>query len=178
MDLQGVLELTKQAEAFLKNHPKTNLSDFRTPSYLISWINENFGPIDYDAACIDGLNNLFEPLRLEDHWPKGSTVYSNPPFDTPSILKWFEKGIHHTQNEGTHIMLVPNKLCQKTFVDKINPKIQEIVFLGGRINFEGPNTVKGGTSRNGCFLLINKPKAAAQYRFGSINLSDIKASKP
>jgi hypothetical protein len=167
--------LTEQAEAFLRNHPKTNLSDFRTPSYLITWINENFGPIHYDAACIDGLNNLFEPLRLEDDWPEGSTIYSNPPFDAPSILKWFAKGLEHTKTGGTHIMLIPNKLCQKTFCDNINPHIQELVFLGGRINFEGPNIVKGGSSRNGCLLLINK--AEGLNRFMSINLSEIKASK-
>ena len=164
-----------QAEAFLKNHKKTNFSDFRTPSYLIEWINNEFGPIDFDGACEDGVNNLFESLRLEEEWPKGSIVYSNPPFDTPSILKWFAKGLEHSKNGGTHIMLIPNKLCQKTFVDNINPNIETMVFLGGRINFEGPNIVKGGSSRNGCLILVNQ--AEAQYKFRSINLSQIKASK-
>lgn len=167
--------MTKQAEAFLKNHQKTNLSDFRTPNYLVEWINKEFGPIDFDAACEPGLNNLFEPLRVEDEWPIGSTVFSNPPFDTPSILKWFAKGLEHSKKGGTHIMLIPNKLCQKTFVNHINPYIETLVFLGGRINFEGPNIVKGGSSRNGCLILVNQ--ASAQYKFKSINLSDIKTSK-
>ena len=161
-----------QAEAFLMNHSKTKLNDFRTPEFLIKWINSSFGPVDFDAACDPGVNNLFSPLRLEDKWPKGSTVYSNPPFDVDSIIKWFEKGLSHVEKGGTHIMIIPNKLCQKSFVLKVNPFIQKIVFLGGRVNFEGPNSTKGGSSRTGTIILINEP--SGKKIMYSVNLSDIK----
>lgn len=163
---------SNRAAAYLLKHKKTDLSDFRTPKYLIDWIERSYGPIDFDAACDPGINNLYSPLRLEDKWPKGSTIYSNPPWDTPSIKKWFEKGLQHTKNGGIHIMLIPNKLCQKVFCDHINPYLETVVFLGGRINFEGPNIVKGGSSRTGCLILVNTPKKIKVI--DSINLSDIK----
>ena len=69
-------------------------------------------------------------------------------------------------------MLIPNKLCQKSFIDNIHPGIQKIIFLGGRINFEGPNITKGGSSRNGCLILINDSTKIKAHRY--INLSQIK----
>ena len=164
--------MNNQAEAYLKNHENTNMEDFRTPPYLFKWIDQEYGPIEYDGACTDGLNNLAPSLRLEDEWPKGTTVYSNPPYDMISLKSWFEKGLSHVENGGVHIMLVPNKICQVGFVESINDYIQEIVFLGGRIDFISPYSVKGGTSRNGCFLLVNSKERLLKLR--SIKLKDIK----
>ena len=162
-----------QAEGFLMNHNNTNLSDFRTPEYLMKWIDSTFGPIQFDAACEPGVNNLYSPLRLEGSWPKGSTVFSNPPYDALSINKWFKKGLKHVESGGKHIMLLPNKLCQKTFIENIHPYIQRIVFLGGRVNFTGPNIVKGGSSRSGCIILINEPSGIREWGF--INICDVYA---
>jgi len=166
------VERMNKAEAFLMNHEKTKLNDFRTPEYLMKWIDSRFGPVDYDAACEPGVNNLFSPLRLEQVWPIGSTVYSNPPYDAPSIIKWFNKGLKHVEKGGTHIMLIPNKLCQKSFIESIHPFIQTIVFIGGRVNFEGPNITKGGSSRSGSIILINEPSGIREWAY--INLCELK----
>lgn len=84
--------MNNKVKAFLKSHhPNTKECDYRTPEYLFNWIQDEWGPIDYDAACFaDGSNALATPLRLEDEWPI-STVYSNPPYDAESIAKWFDK---------------------------------------------------------------------------------------
>jgi hypothetical protein len=165
-----------QAEGFLIKHNHTSKDDFRTPKYLIEWINKKYGPIEFDGACTPGINNLFSPLSLEEEWPSNSIIYSNPPWDSNSIIKWFQKGLKHTKKGGVHIMLIPNKLCQKSLVENVNPYIETLVFLGGRINFEGPFVTKGGSSRTGCLLLINGLDDSLSGLF-SINLSEIKASR-
>jgi len=133
------------------SNPHNDKVDFRTPPYLFHWIEKNFGVIDYDAACIDGLNNLATALRLEDEWPKGSIVYSNPPFDSDSIEKWFVKGEYHAANGGIHIMCIPNKITQ-VFFSKMITRFDEIVFLGGRVNFISPYAAKGGASMSGTLI--------------------------
>ena len=142
-----------QAKHFLdrQGHEHNDKSDFRTPPYLFAFIEDRFGKVEFDAACIDGLNNLAPALRLEDEWPKGSLVYSNPPFDSESIQAWFEKGERHAANGGVHIMCLPMKMTQ-CFFNPMIERFNEIIFLGGRINFISPYAVKGGTSMNGTIL--------------------------
>ena len=145
--------LNSKAEHFVNRgqHEHNDKSDFRTPPFLFSYIQDKFGEIEYDGACVDGLNNLATPLRLEDEWPIGSTVYSNPPFDSGSIEKWFDKGELHAKDGGVHIMCLPEKICQ-VFFNRMITSFEEIIFLGGRINFISPYSVKGGTSMNGTII--------------------------
>jgi len=142
-------------ETFSKKLKHTDQVDFRTPKYLFNYLNELYA-IDYDAACIEGVNNLAPALRLEEEWPKG-VVYSNPPFDIDSIVSWIKKGYLHSRSNSSnvHIMLVPNKITQVKF-QKVIHLIDKLIFLGGRVNFESIYSVKGGTSRNGSIILIQK----------------------
>ena len=142
-----------RAEAYVRRdiHPNNSECDFRTPAYLWRWINDRFGEIEYDGACEAGVNNLATPLRLEDSWPIGATVYSNPPFDSDSIVKWFEKGEELAANGGVHIMCLPNKISQ-VFFQPLIARFDEIIFLGGRVNFESPHAVKGGASMSGTMI--------------------------
>ena len=149
-----------RAAAFTQNiHPNTHEDDFRTPAYLFDWINDLFGPIQFDAACEDGVNNLAPALRLEATWPRHSTIYSNPPFDSDSIVRWFRKGRIHANNGGTHIMCIPNKLCQVFFTEML-PQCDEVWMLGGRVDFSGPYSVAGGASRSGTVIIIQRPRPA------------------
>mgnify|MGYP003123757532 FL=1 len=52
-------------------------------------------------------------------------------------------------------MIIPDKLTQ-VFFKNLFPLIDEIVFLGGRVNFESPYAVKGGTSMNGSVILVQR----------------------
>ena len=152
-------------------HQHNDKDDFRTPPYLWWWINREFGSIDYDGACTPGLNNLAEPLRLEEKWPSASVVYSNPPFDSPSIEKWFDKGSEHSENGGTHIMLLPDKLCQ-VFMSRMISHFSQIVFLGGRVNFISPYAVSGGASMSGSIITVQTQTELPKVR--SVLLRDIK----
>lgn len=144
----------KKREAFLRRgeHQHNDKDDFRTPPYLFAYIEDRFGIVQYDGACTPSVNNLAAPLRLEDEWPKGATIYSNPPFDSESIVKWVKKGWAHALTGGTHIMLLPDKLTQCFFAE-LFPMISRIIFLGGRVNFVSPYAVKGGASMSGSVII-------------------------
>ena len=165
-----------KAEAFTQNaHPHTDKDDFRTPAYLFDWINDTFGPVEYDAACHeDGSNALAWPLRLEDEWPADAIIYTNPPFDSESIVKWFDKGREHADNGGVHIMCLPNKICQTFFTERI-ALCNEIWMLGGRVDFSGPYSTSGGTSRTGTMIIIQRYTPSTHHPIvRGIRLKDLK----
>lgn len=143
-------------ETMNKKLKNSDQVDFRTPHYLFKFINSIY-EIQFDAACKAGINNLAEPLRLEDKWPPG-VVYSNPPFDMDSINSWIEKGYEHSRGaEGNvSIILIPNKITQVSFHDKSSNKFDSMIILGGRVNFDSIYSTKGGSSRNGSIILIQK----------------------
>jgi hypothetical protein len=129
--------------------------DFRTPPYLFNYIDSLLKPVEFDGACEVGVNNLAKPLRLEEEWPNG-VIYSNPPFDMDSIIKWCEKGYEHSRAhpDNIHYLLIPNKLTQVAFQNSCSQLIDKIIFFGGRVDFASPFAVKGGASRNGSILII------------------------
>ena len=97
---------------------KTKFSDqvdFRTPNYLFKYIQSLYGYVDYDGACFeDGSNALAKPLRLENEWPNG-IIYSNPPFDDDSIIKWITKGFEHSRKEIQNIHIIIVKETEKNY---------------------------------------------------------------
>ena len=150
----------KKAEAFLNRskHEHNDKDDFRTPMFLIRYLKSIYGDGLRDGASSEENKkgkpvNVFKPGLIEENeW-----IFINPPFDTPSILKFVEAGSKLAQNNPV-VFLLPNKLCQKGFVLNVVPHFDEVILLGGRINFEGPYSTKGGTSMNGCFFgVINPP---------------------
>lgn len=149
----------------------TDMVDFRTPKYLFKFIN-SLHEIEFDAACTPGLNNLAKPLRLEEEWPNG-IIYSNPPFDNQSIIKWAKKGFKHSRKkkENVHIMLIPNKITQVEIQKEAFELFDELIFLGGRVNFDSPYSTKGGSSRNGSIIIIQNNGVK---RFSNVLLSELK----
>ena len=133
----------ERAIAFVnRNHPHNDKDDFRTPQYLFSYIDDRYS-IEYDGACTPGVNNLALPLRLEDDWPKSSVVYSNPPYDSESMINWFWKGEKHKAEGGVHIMLIPNKLSQ-CFMSEMIPRFDERARLKAEME-----TMKGSLDSRG-----------------------------
>lgn len=165
---------------FKTMNSKTKFSDqvdFRTPPYLFNYIKSLYGRVDYDGACFaDGSNALATPLRLQNEWPSG-IIYSNPPFDDDSIIKWIKKGFEHSQRaEGNvHIMVIPNKLNHVKIQKEALHLVDHIIFLGGRVNFISEYATKGGASRNGSVILIQDNKICNwKSTFEYILLSDLK----
>jgi len=141
-----------QAEAFIqRSHEHNDKDDFRTPMYLINWLKSKFGDLLRDGACSEE-NKKGEPINVFDFnlISKNEWIYVNPPFDTPSIIKFVEACSLIKSND--RVFLLPNKLCQKSFCINVNKHFDEIHMLGGRIDFVSPYAVKGGTSMNGCVI--------------------------
>lgn len=161
-------------ETMSKKLQHTDQVDFRTPKYLFDFIN-TIAKIEFDGACEEGINELAKPLRLEDEWPNG-VIYSNPPFDIESICKWVEKGYFHSRKDpsNVHIMLIPNKLTQVKFQNRCKGLIDRMIFLGGRVDFDSPFAVKGGSSRMGSVILI---QWQGKKGFDFVKLSDLKKVK-
>jgi hypothetical protein len=67
-------------------------------------------------------------------------------------LKGFE---HSRKAEGNiHVMLIPNKLNFVKIQKECSHTFDKLIFLGGRVDFYSPYSVKGGASRNGSVLVI------------------------
>ena len=127
--------------------------DFRTPQYILDYIEAEFGEIELDVACFaDGSNAVALPVRLRSAWPRGH-AYANPPFDSDSIRAWWVAcHAHASSGKGSATLLIPNKLCQ-VFLNPLLPLANEVIMLGGRVNFEGPYQRVGGTSRQGSVIV-------------------------
>lgn len=152
----------------------SDMVDFRTPMYLWAYIDSRFN-VEYDGACQEGVNNLAKPLRLEDNWPDG-VIYSNPPFDTDSIIKWAIKGYEHSRknDKNVHLLLIPDKLNHVKIQRECCHTFDKIIFFGGRIDFPSPYAVKGGASRNGSILIVQSMNIDRNNEY--ILLSEIKQS--
>lgn len=142
---------------FLKRpqHEHNEKDDFRTPMYLINYLKRHFGEGLRDGACSPE-NMKGEPFNVfsDDSMLKGEWLYINPPYDTPSIIRFVRAAVLHSEKGHDVVFLIPNKLCQKEWCLHINQHFDEIMCLGGRVNFESPYAVKGGSSMNGCFFGI------------------------
>lgn len=141
--------------------------DFRTPKYILRWIEDYYGlAITHDGACnelmlsrsgvYDGDENaVAAPIDIiTEELPYNATVFINPPWDSPTIEKLVLKAAKKTRVDTFIVFLLPNKLANKAWVNLILPHFTEIMFIGGRINFEGPNAAPAAKSRHGCFLGI------------------------
>tara|TARA_Y100000004_G_C8953744_1_gene429799 strand:- start:100 stop:750 length:651 start_codon:yes stop_codon:yes gene_type:complete len=141
-------------------HEHNPKDDFRTPDYLIWYLKKQFGSNLLDAACTeenalgDFVNIFVEDDLIPFDYTNNGWIYINPPFDMKSIVAFVKQSYKWFLNGWRVVLLLPNKLCSKTFVTQLNHHFAGIVLLGGRIDFDSPYATKGGTSMNGCFLAI------------------------
>tara|TARA_Y100001949_G_scaffold94362_1_gene79631 strand:+ start:298 stop:840 length:543 start_codon:yes stop_codon:yes gene_type:complete len=149
--------LTRQRDAFVRGrHPNTGENDFRTPDYILRWLETTHQrPITLDGACSVN-NQLAEPFDLfgDDALPNGSFLFVNPPWDTPTVVE-FVNAAKTRWSESTDaliVFLLPNKLSEVKWSNHVNDRFSHITMLGGRVDFSGPFSVKRGASRWGCFL--------------------------
>ena len=155
---------------------RTHEEDFRTPEYLVNYLKYWFGENFYDACYNENYDNsLSEPYIPGITKPNPfEWVYFNPPFHSDKIHYFIALAEELKKQSVTSVFLLPNKLCQVGYVNGVNLHFEHIIFLGGRIDFISEHSVKGGTSRNGCFIGIISPNKKHNQTFHSINLSQIK----
>ena len=137
-------------------HPNTNEDDYRTPSFVLRYVEEMMGrSITHDGACSSD-NMVAEPFDLfsEASIPDNSLVFINPPWDTPNVKRFVEAAYVKKPQSSDCVFLLPNKLSEVGWVEEVNWRFKEIIMLGGRLDFSGPHSVKKGASRWGTFLGI------------------------
>jgi phage N-6-adenine-methyltransferase len=117
-------------------------------------LNDRFGPFTLDAAAsID--NALVETYydeevnSLEQKWT--GRVWCNPPYSgSPGIKPFVEKAWDAVNSGGADsvVLLIRPTSCETIYWhDTIWPHASHLVFFKGRIDFEGPFHVSGGSSR-------------------------------
>lgn len=166
-----------KAEAFNQwKHPKTSENDYRTPEFIINWLKAKHGPAMYDCAFNeDHSNALGRPFDLwgEKTPAVGHWLFINPPWDTPTVRKFVERARYWADRGWIVCFLLPNKLTEVTWMEHINQEFNHLIFLGGRLDFSGPHSVKKGTSRWGTFVGIMDQ--TEQTEFSSERIKRLKA---
>ena len=105
-----------------------------TPDWLLNELIDKYNISLFDP-CPN--NPTFDGLSIE--WPKGDTIYVNPPYTRGQISKWVKK-CHDLWKEGYQIiMLIPSYTDTAYFHDLIYKKAN-LQFIRGRLNFKGYNS--------------------------------------
>lgn len=169
-----------RAEAWNKRvHPNTNKPDFHTPSFVLEYIKDQFPGKDLlDCAWSDELNNAtgptFDIFNQENVASPGHFFFINPPWDSETVIRFYHEalGRYWARGQGTPFcLLLPNKLNQTSWVKFILPHVAHhghICFLGGRLNFSGPWSTPGGSSRYGSILLMHGSAKKGQISYEMI----------
>lgn len=117
--------------------------DHRTPLDLFKSLGQF--TLDVAASSENALCEFYfdeDDNGLNQPWI-GYRVWCNPPYS--EISKWIKKAIHETQYEKNCdevVFLLPARTCTKWF-RMAWEHASRIAFVHGRLNFSGPNMVKG-----------------------------------
>lgn len=112
---------------------------YKTPRNLIERLNLEIGEITLDA-CANEENKVCEKFiskeqnALVSDWTTSGIVFCNPPFSKKD--KFVEKAYTESQNGTKIIMLVPASV-ETQFFKNCKEKAEWILFLSGRLTFEG-----------------------------------------
>jgi len=160
--------MNRKIEAFNTwKHRNTTKDDFRTPDYILNYVDHLMGrKITHDGACVSN-NAVAEPFDLfgDKPLPDRSLLFVNPPWDTPNVKKFVKTAYSKTNTSSDCVFLLPNKMCEVSWVEEVNHLFDMIIMLGGRVNFSGPHSVKQGASRWGTFVGIMKNQRDYNSKF-------------
>lgn len=171
------MSTTLQVQAFLQSfHTNTKQDDFRTPEYLLQFVRETFGEITRDGAC-SGENCVAKPLDLfsDERMKQGEVLFVNPPWSTPEVIRFVDAAVYQSRCGATVVFLLPNKLCEVAWVNNVNGFFENLIMLGGRVDFSGPYSVKKGATRFGTFLGVLGKHNENIPAMESITLRELKA---
>jgi|TARA_R110002110_G_scaffold255963_3_gene471836 phage N-6-adenine-methyltransferase len=149
------------SQRYIQNR-NTSKVDFRTPAYIFEGAQNLFDVtfnLDVAASEENALCSAFfteEGNALERSWGihrAGSHVWCNPPYN--KIGPWVNHAIDQLRNNDaceSVTFLVPASTCTYWFED-LWMVANKIVFLSGRMKWEGPHLVKGSNAINPSVLV-------------------------
>lgn len=178
----------KQRAAFAKRRARKPISDtnhdtYLTPKALLEAIVREWGEIDLDAAAsatntcaprffTKEMNALLQPWCKPDGQP--SRVFVNPPYGKDEsgagISEWIDKALQAVAagHASQVTMFIPCYADVKWY-RKVLARAAEIVFIEGRVRFEGPNVKGRGTCPNPSMLVVFKPGHEGRPRLGTLS---------
>ena len=137
-----------------------------TPVHIFAALDKKYGPFCLDAAA-DALNAkcpvYFDESQdsLKQEWAPYGKVFLNPPYK--GIAAWIEKCVVESRKGAYIVVLMPARTDTRYFHDHIyNKKYVDIVFLKGRIKFQGAPAAAPFPS----MLAIFKPRPTGKKKSG------------
>ena len=127
-----------------------------TPIPLYQEITEvfRFGT-DVAATAENALCEQFftrENSAFDHHWR--GTCWMNPPYGRGQLERWTEKAVTETRQRGCTIVGLLPAVTDTAFWHDYVVQAQEIIFLRGRVHFDGPQV---GAPTFGSALVIWRP---------------------
>lgn len=120
----------------MKNRNIAHSDNWATPPAFLADLEKEFGKM-FDP-CPFSLTGEIDFDGLEIEWE--SVNYINPPYSQKLKEQFVIKAIAESKKGKTCVVLLPVSTSTKLFHDHIQPNINEIRFLKGRLSFIGVNT--------------------------------------
>lgn len=122
-------------------HYSSAKQDWGTPVHLFAALDKKYGPFMLDA-CASRSNakvaTYFDETQdgLKQNWAPYGKVFCNPPYK--HVAKWVEKCVEESRKGAYIVLLIPARTDTKYFHEHLyNKRYVELVFLKGRIKFQG-----------------------------------------
>ncbi len=130
----------------MKNRNLNNHDDWETPKYLYDKLDQEFN-FDFDPCPLYYAEMAAEFDGLKIEW--GDRNFINPPYSRKLKDAFVKRAVEFSKQGKLCVLLLPVSTSTVLFHDYIKPNAKEIIFLRGRVKFEGINT-KGERVTNKC----------------------------
>lgn len=120
-------------------HFSSKKTEWKTPVELLEKVYA-LAPVDLDPCCSD------KHVRADRHyiWPEADglekpwsgVVYMNPPYGR-QISAWCEKAADEAEDGAVVVGLLPARVDTRWFQEQVFARARAIVFVKGRLTFEG-----------------------------------------
>lgn len=120
-------------------HFSSKSSEWRTPLNLLEGYVYRFAPVDLDPCSADSHVNAKRYYTEAENGliqPWHGFVFMNPPYGR-EVGNWCEKAASEAVDDTTVIGLLPGRVDTQWFHDHVFSKAKAVVFIKGRLTFEG-----------------------------------------
>lgn len=117
----------------------SNSDDWETPIYLFNYLDKKFKfkldpcAVKRNTKCKSYFTKKDDGLNKS--WKKYKSVFVNPPYS--DIKNWVEKCYLESLKKVIVVMLIPARVDTSYWHDYIFPYANEIIFIRGRLKFNG-----------------------------------------
>ena len=122
---------------------KSSDNEFGTPQEFFNKIND-IVDFEVDVCALEWnkkLDNYYSPEDdgLRKEW--GSPAWCNPPYSRTELPLWIDKARKEVENKDKIVcLLIPVDKISNRYFNKLWDRISMLVFVDGRIKFEGGTT--------------------------------------